>query len=123
MRRFSGYVSTTFGMLIERVDQALQPARVPEVVVARPRKVFGVGMRRARDLESPARIVDQPEPRLVGDVGHARVGGRILARDRGRLVGRTVIDQHQREIGIGLSQDRLDRFAEVLRVVEERETR
>ena len=64
MRRLSGYVEHDVRMSIERVDQLLQPARMPEIVIARPREVLGVGISLAGDLERPARVVHQAEALL-----------------------------------------------------------
>jgi hypothetical protein len=105
---------------VERVDQLLEPARVPEIVIARPREILRVGMALARGIERPVRVADQPEPLAVALVGDARVERGVLPRDGGGLVRRAVVDQHQREIREGLIEDRLDRLGKVPGVIEER---
>jgi ABC-type polysaccharide/polyol phosphate transport system ATPase subunit len=108
------------GMAIERVDQLLQPARMPEIVIARPGEVLGFGVSLARDLERPARVVDEPKTLRVHLIAHAAVESGILLRDLRRLVVRAVVNEHEREVSERLAEDRLDRLAKLLRVIEQR---
>ena len=57
------------GMAIQRSDELLQPARMPEVVVAGKREILGVRVALAREGERPSRVVHQPETLRVRGVG------------------------------------------------------
>ena len=59
MRRFNGYASSDVGMAIERIDELLQPARMPEIVIARPREILGIRMLLLGNRERLARIVHE----------------------------------------------------------------
>ena len=108
------------GMTIERVNQFLQPAWMPEIVIARPGEILGLRVSLTRDLERPASVVHQPDALLVHLIADATVESRVLFRDLRRLVVRAIVDEHQSEVSERLAEDRLDRLAKILRVVEQR---
>jgi hypothetical protein len=108
------------GMAVEGGNEFLQPARMPQVMIAGKGEILGAGILLARHLERPPRVVHEAEPLGVLHVGHARVERFVPARDLRRRIGRAVVHQHQREIGERLREERLDGLGKVLRVVEER---
>jgi hypothetical protein len=107
-------------MAIERVNELLQPSWMPQVVIARPGEILGLGIHLPCDLERPPAVVDQAEPPRIGKISHAAIERLVLPRDVGRGVCRAVVHEHERKVRIRLAQDGFDRFAEVLRVIEQR---
>ena len=108
------------GMRVELGNHAREPPRIPAIVIADPRKVFGLRIFAAGDLGDFLPGRHHALALGVPPVPHAGIPPLVLPRDRFRLVARSIVEHHQREVAVRLAKDRIGRLAEVPGVVVER---
>ncbi len=107
-------------IFVELREKPLQPARMPPVVIAYPCEVFRRRALAGRDLDNLPPCGDHGLPRGVPDIADTRIPPDVLARDLLRFIRRCIVQEHEREIGPGLRQQRFEGVRQVARVVIER---
>jgi hypothetical protein len=90
------------------------------VVVTRPAEVTRVRVELSRHLEGAAPVLDESQPLFVAPIPNARVAVGDRFDQRASAITRAVIAKHQRQRGVGLREQRLERLLEVLAVPVER---
>ena len=98
---------------IELPREALEPARVPDVVVARPGEVRRGGEPLPRQVEGTPPVADEPEHFLVSHVRDAQVEAGILERKLARAICRAVVDHDDGKVTPRLGEERFERFRQV----------
>ena len=91
-------------VLIERVDQGLQPTRVPNVVVAGPREELCIRTVLQRQVEGMAPVVDHAKPLGITAVHDPGIACGIRLNDLTSCIGRVVVDTDQAELSLRLRQ-------------------
>ena len=102
---------------VEAVDERLQPAGMPHVVVGPPGEELRLRIQLGRQLERSSPVARQPEATRVAMERDAIVARHVAARDRRRQVIRAVVDEHESHVAIRLCQQRFERFGERLAAV------
>src|SRR5262249_12478603 len=105
---------------IELGDQALQPSRVPPVVIAHPGEILRRGPLARGDLGYLAPRGDHRVTLIVLDIAKPTITLRVFARDLLGAVTRGIVQEGHGESAAGLCQERFDRVREMMRVVVER---
>ena len=109
------------GMGVELGRRLLQPHRVPDVVVTRPREVRRRREALPGELQRATPVAHEPELTVVSLVDDSRVELGILECDGPAAVVRAVVHDDDREVVPALGEQGLERLGEVCLAVVDRE--
>jgi hypothetical protein len=109
-------------MSVEGGDECLQPARKPDIMIAGPRKVWGLRVQLTGEVERLSPVLDEPAMSLLEMYAYAVVQLGISPRNLRAGIAGAIVNDDDCEVRKGLREQRVECSLKMALAVKEGQT-